>query len=280
MDNVRLRYRLAVLLAVFVMVGAGVMIFSGTAEKMVYYPQPLTPAAGAAILVRHPQIKEVSLITADGFRLHGWRVPGIGQRPRPLVIYFGGNADEVSWMIDFAEVFTGWDLLLVNYRGYGLSTGTPSQEALFQDALKLYDHFTTQSGIDAARVIILGRSLGSGVATYLASQRSVQGVLLITPFDSITEVACDFYPFLPVRAVLGDLFNSAARAPGITTPVRMIIAADDKVVTTERSQKLFDAWGGPKEWVMLTGVGHNDLHVRHDFWEAIREFLGRYRYPP
>ena len=251
------------------------MALLAASENLIYFPQRLDPADRQGILARYPGVVEVSITATDGVRLHGWHVRGGTGSMRPLAIYFGGNAEEVSWMLAFAEVFAGWDLALLNYRGYGLSAGKPSQQALLRDALAIYDHFVGQPGIDPARVITVGRSLGSGVATYLASQRSMHGVLLVAPFDSITEVAQNLYPFLPVRLILGDLYNSAALAPAMTAPLRMIVASHDEVIPVQRSQHLFDAWGGPKERVTIAGAGHNDLQQHREYWQAIRNFLRR-----
>lgn len=249
------------------------MALMAAGENLIYFPQPLDPTDRQKILARYPRAAEVSITATDGVRLHGWRVPGGAGPARPLAIYFGGNAEEVSWMLEFGEIFAGWDLALVNYRGYGLSAGKPSQQGLWRDALTIYDHFARQPEIDPARVIVIGRSLGSGVATYLASQRTVRGALLIAPFDSITEVARHLYPFLPVRFVLGDLYDSAALAPSITAPLRMVVASHDEIIPARHSRRLFDLWGGPKEMVTITGAGHNDLQQHREYWQAIRGFL-------
>lgn len=251
------------------------MALMAAGENLIYFPQPLDPTDRQKILARYPRAAEVSIAAADGVRLHGWRVPGGTGPARPLAIYFGGNAEEISWMLEFADVFAGWDLALVNYRGYGLSAGKPSQQGLSRDALTIYDHFARQPEIDPARVIAIGRSLGSGVAIYLASRRPVRGVLLVAPFDSITEVARNLYPFLPVRFVLGDLYDSAALAPSITAPLRMVVASHDEIIPARHSRRLFDLWGGPKEMVTITGAGHNDLQQHREYWQAIRDFLQR-----
>ena len=178
-------------------------------------------------------------------------------------------------MLEFGAVFAGWGLGLVNYRGYGLSGGHPTERALLADAVAIYDHFIGQPNVDPARVVIIGRSLGSGVASYLASQRPASGVLLITPFDSITEVAQDFYPFLPVRLILGNLYDSAALAPKLTMPLRMIVAGRDEVIAARHSERLFTLWAGPKEQVTIASAGHNDLQGHREYWQAIQEFLQR-----
>ncbi|MBL8260413.1 MAG: alpha/beta hydrolase [Candidatus Competibacteraceae bacterium] len=250
------------------------MALSALGEKLVYFPQSLAPAAAQALLARHPQAVEVSIAAHDGVRLHGWRVSAdAGPAARPLVLYFGGNAEEVSWMLEFKAVFAGWDLALFNYRGYGLSAGQPSQRHLLADALLIYDHFVRRPEVDPARVAVIGRSLGSGVASYLASRRPVAGVLLVTPFDSITEIARNFYPFLPVRWALGDLYDSAALAPSIDAPLRMIVAGRDEIIPGRHSQRLFDAWRGPKAQTVIAGASHNDLQRHGEYWRAIQDFL-------
>lgn len=268
--------RILVVFAAIALIVGGVLVLLTAGEKLVYLPRPLTPAEGQRVLARYPHAVEVMLATANGVRLHGWRVPTVGSGVRrPLVLYFGGNAEEVSWMLEFAEIFAGWDLALFNYRGYGLSSGKPSERVLLMDALTIYDYFASQPEIDANRIVVIGRSLGSGVASYLASQRPVYGVLLVTPFDSITAVARGFYPFLPVRWLLGDLYDSAALAPQITTPLRMIVAGRDEIIASQHSQRLFAVWGGPKDRVLIADAGHNDLQQYREYWQAIKEFLHR-----
>ncbi|HUM94639.1 MAG TPA: alpha/beta hydrolase [Candidatus Competibacter sp.] len=265
---------LVVAVAVALLGGSVLMALRAAGEKLVYFPKPLAPGAAQAILARHPRVVEVSIAAQDGARLHGWRVPaGAGPAARPLALYFGGNAEEVSWMLEFSAVFAGWDLALLNYRGYGLSGGKPSERHLLADALAIYDHLVRQPDIDPARVAVIGRSLGSGVASYLASRRPVAGVLLITPFDSITEIARNFYPFLPVRWALGDLYDSAALAPAIDAPLRMIVAGRDEIIPGRNSQRLFEAWRGPKVQTIIADAGHNDLQRYREYWQAIQDFL-------
>ena len=253
------------------------MLLSAMGERLVYFPQPLDAAQARAILTRHPQAREITIPTADGMRLHGWYVPGGSNTARPLVIYFGGNADQVSWMLDYSNALAGWDLALCNYRGYGLSTGTPNQQALFADALTIYDYLTQQPDIDPKRVVVMERSLGSGVATHLASQRPLRGVILITPFDSVTNIARIYYPFLPVRWLVGDLYDSAALAPKLTLPMLMILASHDEVIPAPYSHNLFALWAGPKDSVVMPQTGHNTVQERPEHWLAIQTFLQRWR---
>jgi len=251
----------------------GLMAVLPACEELVYYPVPITSAQDAAIRARHPQAQPLEIMAADGVALRGWLLPG--SRPdRPLALYFGGNAEEVSWLLDHAEAFADWDVVLVNYRGYGRSDGRPSERGLLADALAIHDHLVTAG--TPRRVAVVGRSLGAAVATHVASRRPVTCVLLITPFDSAGAVGRDALPFVPVSWLIGNVYDAAALAPGIRAPLRVIVASRDEIVARDRSQRLFDTWGGPKEWVTVEGAGHNDIQSHRGYWDAIRAFLVRH----
>jgi pimeloyl-ACP methyl ester carboxylesterase len=244
-------------------------------EDLVYYPQPLPAGAHEAIIARYPGVEELRFERPDGVVLRGWLVRGSGKAPRPLVLYFGGNAEEVSWMLDERGVFGDWDLALVNYRGYGLSGGKPSEAKLFEDALAVYDALAKRPDVRAGRMVAMGRSLGSGVATYLASKRRLAGVVLVAPFDSITAVGQRHYPYVPVRFLIGNLYDSLSRAPGIHTPLLMITGGRDQVIPAAHSERLFGAWSGPKRAVKIPNAGHNDLQDFEPYWRAISMALAQ-----
>ena len=229
------------------------------------------PEARRAEIARaHPQVQGVSLAAADGTRVHAWY-----RKAGPtLVLYFGGNAEEVSWMLDVVNAEArdvSW--MLVDYRGYGQSGGSPSEKALVADALMLYDHAVTLPGIDAKRIYAFGRSLGSGVAVALAAERPLAALILVTPFDSLAAVAKRYYWYLPVDWMLKHRFDSIALAPGLETPLLALIAERDEVIPPVHAERLFDAWGGPKRKVVLAGASHNATDGHPGFWPAIRQFL-------
>jgi fermentation-respiration switch protein FrsA (DUF1100 family) len=235
-------------------------------ERMIFFPRPLEsrPALRA-------NVEEVTITAADGVKLRGWFVRG--GAPAPLLIYFGGNAEEVSGLIEVEHGFAGWSLLLVNYRGYGESEGRPGERELLADALSVYDYAPRRSDVDPARIVAMGRSLGSGVAVHLAAERPLRGVILVSPYDSLVAVAKRHYPFLPVPLILRHRFDSLARAPRVHASLLCVVATEDRVIPPSHSRTLFDAWGGPKTWREVPGTDHNSIAGEPRYWSSIDDFL-------
>jgi pimeloyl-ACP methyl ester carboxylesterase len=226
-------------------------------DSLVFMPQPRRASENDQ--------RSVFIEAADGTRLHAWHVKG-----DPLILYFGGNAEEVSWMLAEATgrvPGAGW--LLVDYRGYGASEGSPSEKALVADALRWYDHVSQ----DSRRIFVFGRSLGSGVAVQVAAARPVAGVIAIAPYDSLAAVGRHHYPFLPVGMLLRHRFDSLSLAPQMKAPLLCLVAERDEVVPRVHSRTLYEAWGGEKRWVELRGAEHNSTDAAPEFWESIRAFI-------
>lgn len=242
-------------------------------ERLLFLRQPLEPAMRSWARAHFGEA-EVVIPAADGVRLHGWLAPADRPGPAPLLIYFGGNAEEVTGQLFQRPRFADWAMLLVNYRGYGQSEGEPSQPALFQDALGLYDWAIRRPEVDPDRVVAWGRSLGTGVAVYLAAERPLAGVLLISPYDSMSAVAARHYPYAPVGWLLRHPFDSLARAGAIQAPLLAIAAAEDGVIPVAHSRRLVEAWGGLKQLVVFDNGDHNNLPAANkDYWSKIAAFL-------
>jgi uncharacterized protein len=216
---------------------------------------------------------EIYLETPDHIRLHGWYVASETHNPAPLIMYFGGYSEEVSHMLWDMEGLEDASLLLVNYRGYGLSEGKPSETNLFRDALFLYDEFSKRKEIDKSNIFAIGKSLGSGVAVYLASKRPLKAIILLAPYDSLKSVAQVRYPYAPVSLILKHPFDSISRAPAITIPLLALISSDDTVIPPDYSKRLVARWGGSASLEIVTGATHASIGVRRDAWERIRGFL-------
>jgi len=222
------------------------------------------------------RLEAVSFRARDGVLLDG--VLLLPPRPRaPLLIYYGGNAEEVTASAAEAPRLYGERAcLFVNYRGYGASQGRPGEKALVSDALELFDWAAARTDLDPARFILHGRSLGSGVAVAVAAARTVNGIVLTTPFDSALQVAARAYPWIPVGWIMRHPFDSAALAPRIHAPALFLIAEADAVIPKHHSERLAERWGGAVERRYFPGFGHNDLDLHPGYAQAIREFLDRH----
>lgn len=242
-------------------------------ERMLFFPRPLSPSAKQMLQERSPH-GEIRLTAADGTSLHGWLVNAPTAGRMPLLIYWGGNAEEVSgFLLADAQPLPGWAVMAVNYRGYGESGGKPGERALFDDARLIFDWAQQQPSVDIDHIVVMGRSLGTGVAVHVAAERKVAGVCLVSPYDSIRSLAQEIYPILPIGWLLKHPFDSLASAPSIKVPLLALMASDDTIVPVRHSQRLIAAWGGPHQERLLPGVNHDNMAFSIGYHDAIRAFL-------
>lgn len=236
-------------------------------DRLIFYPQPADSTA------RLPaDAKPLDIVAKDGTRLRGW-MRAASTAPAPAILYFGGNAEEVSGTLADPRWPRASTIVAINYRGYGASEGTPGESALVADALVIYDAIAARPDVDARRIVAFGRSLGTGVAVKLAATRPVAGVILASPYDSLVALGRVHFPWLPVSLILRHRFDSAADAGRAQAPLLAIVAADDSIVPVERSRALYDAWAGPKSWLVVPATDHNTLSVPDAFWDGVAGFL-------
>ena len=189
----------------------------------------------------------------------------------PALLYFGGNAEDVSgtWG-ELAQQFPDRSLYLMHYRGYGLSTGSPTESDLHADARALYRHVQQTLGGEGADIAVMGRSLGSGVAVRLAAEQRVSHLVLITPYDSIAAVAAVHFPWFPVKWLMRDVFDSAALAPGIKVPTTVIAAEHDRVIPRAHTDALIERFApGLVRVVRIPGADHNNVGASEAFRRAL-----------
>ena len=188
------------------------------------------------------------------------------------ILYFGGNGESMAGSSDYvAKQFPAFTCYLMDYRGYGKSTGKPREKMLYSDALKLYDTIKSKH----KRISIGGRSLGSGIATYVAAHRNVSKLALITPYDSILHVARERYPMYPVSFLLDERYDSLSRVKAIKADTLIIVAALDQVIPKSSTQKLIEAFD-PKQLkvIVIKNRGHIDISSDIKYYKSMQDFIG------
>lgn len=262
-------------------------------DKLAYYPQigreiQTTPREHGL------DYEALTLATADGEQLDAWFVPApnplppVGEgdkaslsdvKPRGVVLILHGNAGNISHRMDSIAMFhrLGYGVLIFDYRGYGRSSGKPSEQGLYQDAQTAWDHLTRQRGIAPARIVLFGESLGGAVAAWLATREKPGALVLSSVFTSAPELGADLYPWLPTKWLVRMRYDTRNTLAQVTCPVLIAHSPDDEIVPFRHGQRLFDAAVAPKVFLPLTG-GHNDsfIFMRQEWVDVLAEFLSQH----
>ena len=245
-------------LPIIVLVGYGglvALMYVGQRALQYFPDRARTPPAVAGL----PQAEEVLLDTADGERVIVWHIPPRGEKP--VILYFHGNGGAIGGRGERLRSLTadGDGLVALSYRGYGGSSGRPTETGLIEDARATYAIAAARYPAD--RIVLWGESLGSGVAVALAAEKPVARVVLESPFTSIADVASSIYWFLPVRWLIKDPFRSDLRIAKVTAPVLVLHGERDNVVPIALGERLYGLINAPKRFVRFPTAGHDDLGV-------------------
>lgn len=261
---------LLTLITVLLVAGGGFVLICALLyfwqDRSIFFPRP-----NDAQLRQRYAAQRIEIETSDA-KLEGWWIENAQATTPAVILYFGGNAEDVLYTASEASNLDARAVVVVNYRGYGGTPGKPGQKVLYDDGLALYD-YAIKRGVPAKHIIVMGRSLGSGVASMVAGTRSVGGAVLVTPYDSLAAVAAGHYPFLPVRLLLRHPFPSIDWAKHTRAPALFVAADADHIVPAVHAQNLFKAWAGPKQIYVLERTGHNDIETSADYYRLINEFL-------
>lgn len=222
----------------------------------------------------------VRLDTDDGETLHGWWIPApdVSRETgaRGTLLFFHGNAGNISGRLESVQQFhnLGLNVLIVDYRGYGQSTGSPSEAGLYKDAATCWAHLTDTRGIAPEDVVLFGRSMGGGPATWLATRHRPGAVILESVFTNVPDVGAHHYSFLPVRALATNQFDNESRVAEIEAPTLHIHSRGDRVVPFELGRRVYEAAAAPKQFLEIQG-GHNDgfLVSSETYLRTIDDFL-------
>jgi fermentation-respiration switch protein FrsA (DUF1100 family) len=255
------------LIAVATAFGGFVALMYLTQRALMYHPETFrTPPAMAGL----PDVQEIVLDTADGEKVIVWYAPP--RRDLPLVLYFHGNAGSLRNRSDRfrALVKDGYGLVALSYRGYGGSTGRPSEAGMITDAQAAYAFATAR--VPPERIVVFGESIGTGVAVALAATQRIGRLVLESPFTSTADVAARVYWYLPVRFLMKDQFRSDQRISKVTAPLLVVHGERDQVVPIALGERLFALANEPKRFERFPAGHHVDLD-RYGALDTVRSFI-------
>jgi uncharacterized protein len=244
-----------------------VVVAWGFQRHLIYLPDRSIPALPA-------EVTEVELSTVDGLELVAWHLAADGEAVSTVLVT-PGNAGNRGMRLPLARGLAdrGHDVLLLEYRGYGGNPGRPDEEGLVRDALAAHDHLITEGGLDPSRLVVLGESIGTGVAAALAATQPPAALVLRSPFPSLADVAAGHYPFLPVRTLLRDRFLLEEHLEDHDVPVLVVAGGADTIVPTALSRQVAEDLDA--RYVELPGVDHNDRALLDggDYLDAVDSFV-------
>jgi pimeloyl-ACP methyl ester carboxylesterase len=238
-------------------------------QTQLIFPLDAVPAAGPL----PPGAETLSIRTPDGQTLQGVHIPpDEAGAVHTLVLGFGGNAWNGQDVAEYLhELYQELDVIAFHYRGYAPSTGEPSGEALIADAPLVYDAAVER--VKPARVIAVGFSIGTGVAAQLSAKRKIDGLILVTPFDSLKALAQSMYPWLPIGPFFSHEIDAAGPLANSSVPVAIIAGEEDEIVPAERTDALRNTGANLVFDRTISRAGHNDIYARSAFQEAMRQAL-------
>jgi fermentation-respiration switch protein FrsA (DUF1100 family) len=241
--------------------------------KLLYYPEigrdiVATPADAGL------DYESVEIATSDGNMLQGWFVPV--PDATGTVLFLHGNAGNISHRMEYLSMFhrLGYNTFIFDYRGYGNSSGTPSEQGTYLDAQAAWHYLTENRNIPSDRIILFGESLGGAIAAWLAAREKPAVLVLASAFTSVPDMAAKLYPFLPVRLLSRFEYDTLKSLKSVSCPVFITHSPDDEIVPFAQGQALYEAAPEPKRFLELQG-GHNDgfIFMRKEWADALDQFV-------
>ena len=250
----------------FIKILLAIALFYMAAMIAIYFAQALfiyAPQIPTRELLSSPddiglEYENLSLITTDNEKIHAWYVPA-KNKTSTTVLFFHGNAGNISHRLETIKIFNqlGFNFLIVDYRGYGNSTGKPSEQGTYIDADTAWNYLMEEKKLQADQIIIAGRSLGGGVAAELAKKVQPAMLILESTFTSMTDVSAIHYPFMPTSIIVKHKYKTFSKLKDIHCPVVIIHSKNDEVIPFKQSQRNYTAANKPKKFIELQG-GHGN----------------------
>lgn len=262
------------ILASFILIlyGTGVLLLFIFQTRLIFFPGKISKDY---IFRKFPLNEEVFLKTSDGETINGLFFENTGTAS---VLYFHGNAGDLSGWQSVAEDFVeaGFNILIIDYRGYGKSTGSISEKGFYADAEAAWTFLTEQKNFPANRIIIYGRSIGTGVAMEMAVRKNPRGLILEAPYTALTTLANQKVPFFFPSLYLRNKFNNIKKLSKLKCPVVFIHGTNDTLIPPSHTRKLYDAFEGKKSIVLIPGGDHNGLPEHRLYREFLFEAVGKF----
>jgi fermentation-respiration switch protein FrsA (DUF1100 family) len=260
------------ILGIALLTSGGKGMWSTLQRRMIFFPAKVLEYTPADLGMAY---EDVRIRTSDGVALHGWMVPSDGSDV--TLLFFHGNAGNIGDRVDNVRKLhdIGIRVFILDYRGYGLSEGSPSEKGLYEDAQAAYAHLLSRPDVNPERIAIFGRSLGGAVAVDLASRRPCWRLILESTFTSAADMAGHLLPFLPTSRLITERFDSASKIDRVRAPLLQFHGTQDEIVPYRLGEKLHALAPEPKEFVPIPGATHNDTYLvgGQAYFEKIRSFL-------
>jgi fermentation-respiration switch protein FrsA (DUF1100 family) len=229
--------------------------------RLLYFPNQ--PGRGHANVPINVGLKYevVRINTSDSVVLDGWFVPTVTKRG--VVLFFHGNAGNISHRLDSIRIFNalGLDVLIIDYRGYGQSTGTPSEQGTYLDSKAAWRYLVEERGFSPLNIILFGRSLGGAVAVHLASEQNPAALIIESTFTSVPDLAAELYPWLPVRTMSRFQYNSLKKIRSVTCPVLVVHSPQDEIIPIKHGRKIYSEAQEPKDLLEINGSHNNGFLI-------------------
>lgn len=256
-------------ICIYLLIPVALMLF----EEALIFPAPNVPEKRWA---KDFQQEDVTFPSADGTVLHGWYFPVVGQEPaKGTLLYSHGNGDCVAFLDTFADMMRNrysLNVLVYDYRGYGKSEGKPTGTGVLADGHAARKWLAEREHIAVDEIILMGRSLGGGVAVDLAANGGARGLIVESTFSRLSDVAAGQFPWLPVRLVMRTKIDSIDKIANYEGPLFQSHGNADSLIPIDHGKKLFDAANDPKEFFELEGLNHNDPQTI-EYYELLHDFL-------
>ncbi len=262
--------RAGLVLALLLALAAG-----GCANRFLYYPFRAMIATPEQAGIEYEDVYFPA--AGDGVRLNAWWVPLTGARG--TVLFCHGNGGNISFLVDTIAIYRsmGLNVLAFDYRGYGRSQGTPTEEGTYRDALGAWEYLVREKKTDPARILLVGRSLGGAVAAWLGTKRRPGGIVLESTFTNAADVANYHYTLAPGRLIFGDIYDTISRLGKIAAPILVVHSPEDEIIPYSMGEELFRRAPKPKEFLMIRG-SHNGgfMDSRREYRDGIEGFVKRF----